>query len=38
VHAKDEATRGFYDRFDVVPSPSDPLHLFVLIKDLKASV
>ncbi|MEI6505979.1 MAG: GNAT family N-acetyltransferase [Planctomycetota bacterium] len=38
VHAKDEATRGFYERFDFVLSPSDPLHLFVLIKDLKASV
>jgi predicted N-acetyltransferase YhbS len=35
VHAKDDSTRGFYERFDFVPSPSDPLHLFVLIKDLK---
>jgi GNAT superfamily N-acetyltransferase len=35
VHAKDEAARTFYERFDFVPSPSDPLHLFVLIKDLK---
>ena len=35
VHAKDEAARSFYERFDFVPSPSDPLHLFVLIKDLK---
>ena len=35
VHAKDEAARTFYERFDFVPSPSDPLHLFVLIKDVK---
>ena len=35
VHAKDEAARGFYERFDFAPSPSDPLHLFVLVKDLK---
>lgn len=31
VHAKDEAARAFYERFDFVPSPSDPLHLFVLV-------
>lgn len=36
VHAKDDAARRFYERFDFVPSPSDPLHLFVLIKDLRA--
>jgi len=35
VHAKDDAARGFYQRFDFVPSPSDPLHLFVLLKDLR---
>lgn len=35
VHAKDEAARAFYEHFDFVPSPTDPLHLFVLIKDLK---
>jgi GNAT superfamily N-acetyltransferase len=34
AHAKDESAREFYERFDFVPSPSDPLHLFVLIKDL----
>jgi predicted N-acetyltransferase YhbS len=34
AHAKDESARAFYERFDFVPSPSDPLHLFVLIKDL----
>ena len=36
VHAKDEAARRFYEHFDFVSSPSDPMHLFVLLKDLKA--
>jgi GNAT superfamily N-acetyltransferase len=35
VHAKDERARSFYQRFDFVESPTDPLHLFALIKDLK---
>lgn len=35
VHAKNEAARTFYERFDFQPSPTDPLHLFALIKDLK---
>lgn len=35
VHAKNEAARSFYERFDFQPSPTDPLHLFALIKDLK---
>jgi GNAT superfamily N-acetyltransferase len=34
VHAKDDTARAFYEHFEFVPSPSDPLHLFVLIKDL----
>ena len=34
VHAKDDAARAFYRRFDFVESPTDPLHLFALIKDL----
>lgn len=36
VHAKDERAQGFYAHFGFRPSPSDPLHLFVLIKDLQA--
>ena len=36
VHAKDERARGFYEHFGFRPSPSDPLHLFVLLKDLQA--
>lgn len=37
VHAKDEA-KGFYERYDFTASPTDPYHLFVLIKDAKASL
>jgi GNAT superfamily N-acetyltransferase len=33
VHAKDEATRSFYAHLDFLPSPSDPLHFFMLLKD-----
>jgi len=36
VHAKDHAARAFYERFDFVPSPSDPYHLFRLLKDVRA--
>lgn len=35
VHAKHEAARTFYERFDFLPSPTDPLHLFMLLKDLR---
>ena len=35
VHAKDEQARAFYRRFDFVDSPTDPLHLFLLLKDLR---
>ncbi|MBK1644535.1 GNAT family N-acetyltransferase [Thiocapsa imhoffii] len=36
VQAKDERARAFYEHFDFAPSPSDPLHLFVLLKDVRA--
>jgi GNAT superfamily N-acetyltransferase len=35
VHAKDENARRFYEHFDFLPSPTDPLHLFILLKDLR---
>lgn len=35
VHAKNDVARSFYERFDFQASPTDPLHLFALIKDLK---
>lgn len=34
VHAKDEVTRAWYQQFDFASSPTDPLHLYLLIKDL----
>jgi hypothetical protein len=38
VHAKDAAARQCYLQWEFEPSPSDPLHLFLLIKDIKAMV
>jgi GNAT superfamily N-acetyltransferase len=35
VHAKDDVAKGFYEHFDFLPSPSDPLHLFLLLKDVR---
>jgi GNAT superfamily N-acetyltransferase len=35
VHAKDDAARVYYERFGFAAAPSDPFHLFVLMKDLK---
>lgn len=35
VHAKDEPARRFYEHFGFASSPTDPLHLFALIKDLR---
>lgn len=38
VHAKDDAARRYYEQFDFVSSPTDPLHLFVLLKDLSKMI
>lgn len=35
VHAKDEQARRFYEHFDFDPSPTDPYHLYLLIKELR---
>ncbi len=35
VHAKDDEAVSFYRRFDFLPSPTDPMHLFVLLKDVR---
>jgi GNAT superfamily N-acetyltransferase len=35
VHARDDRAAGFYERLGFTPSPTDPLHLMVLIKDLR---
>jgi GNAT superfamily N-acetyltransferase len=37
VHALNEEARRFYLRFDFDPSPSHPLHLMLLMKDVRAS-
>jgi GNAT superfamily N-acetyltransferase len=34
VHAIDEDARAFYLRHGLEPSPTDPLHLMILIKDI----
>jgi len=36
VHAKDDEARAWYEQFDFEPSPTDPYHLFLLMKDLRA--
>jgi GNAT superfamily N-acetyltransferase len=36
VHAKDDEAKAFYEHFDFVPSPSDPYHLFRLLKDIRS--
>lgn len=35
VHAKDEEARGFYLKLDFMPSPTDPMHLSILLKDVR---
>ncbi|HVC58900.1 MAG TPA: GNAT family N-acetyltransferase [Acetobacteraceae bacterium] len=38
VHAKDDEARRFYEHFDFLPSPTDSLHLFLRLKDLRRAV
>jgi len=38
VHAKDDEARTFYEHFDFVASPTDPYHLFLLLKDVRRAV
>jgi predicted N-acetyltransferase YhbS len=35
VHAMDVPARSFYEHFGFTASPTDPLHLFLLIKDIR---
>lgn len=35
AHAKDEKAAAFYSHFGFVPSPTDPLHMFALLKDIR---
>lgn len=36
VHAKNDNARAFYERFGFTQAPTDPYHLFVLLKDVRA--
>lgn len=38
VHAKDDQARRFYEHFGFAASPSDPLHLYVLLKEIRRTV
>jgi predicted N-acetyltransferase YhbS len=38
VHAKDARARSFYDGYGFEPSPTNPLHLVLLMKDLRKSL
>ena len=38
VHAKDEAAQRWCQGWEFEHSPTDPFHLFLLLKDLKAAV
>jgi GNAT superfamily N-acetyltransferase len=35
VHAKDDMARRWYETWEFEPSPTDPYHLFLMLKDLK---
>ena len=38
VHAKDEAAARFYTHYGFSPSPTDSLHLLLLIKDIRQTL
>lgn len=38
VHAKDAEARAFYARFGLEASPTNPLHLFLLFKNIRKSL
>jgi GNAT superfamily N-acetyltransferase len=39
IHAESERARAFYQHLaEFEPSPTDPLHLFLLLKDLRAAL
>ena len=35
VHAKDDNAKGFYEHFNFEPSPNDPYHVMLIMKDLR---
>ena len=38
VHAMDDNAKTFYMRYGMLPSPTHPLHLFLLFKDLRSAL
>ena len=38
VHAKNDEAKAFYQHFDFLPSPTDPYHLYLLVKDIRKSI
>ena len=38
VHAKDEQAAKFYEKFGLERSPTDPLHMMMLLKAIDASL
>lgn len=36
VHAIDQDAKRFYSKFGMLPSPTHPMHLFLLFKDIRA--
>lgn len=38
VHAKDDEAKAWYEHFDFAASPTDPYHLFLLMKDIKVVI
>lgn len=38
VHAKDEQAKQFYLRYNLEESPTHPMHLFLLLKDLRKAL
>jgi len=38
VHAKDEPARRWYGSWEFEPSPTDPYHLFLMLKDLRNAI
>ena len=38
VHARDDEARAWYEALEFKPSPTDPCHLFLLMKDPRATL
>jgi predicted N-acetyltransferase YhbS len=38
VHAKDDEAKAFYEHFNFIASPTDPYHLFLLLKHVRAAI